>query len=111
RCYHSVYSTNYDLLAYWAVMHAPEHFDDRFGELATFDPHAPAAKATRMLYLHGGMHLVKNLDGSVRKLLSSGSTLLGSFAINALDDVPLFICEGSSEEKLKIIRSSDYLSF
>jgi hypothetical protein len=111
RRYHSVYSTNYDLLAYWAVMHAPGHFDDQFGEQATFDLHASTAKTTRMLYLHGGMHLVKNLDGTVRKLLSSGSTLLGSFAINALDDVPLFVCEGSSEEKLRIIRSSDYLSF
>lgn len=109
--YHSVYSTNYDLLAYWAVMHTPEHFDDQFGEQATFGLHATKAKATRMLYLHGGMHLVKNLDGTVRKLLSSGSTLLGSFAINALDDVPLFICEGTSEEKLEIIRRSDYLSF
>ncbi len=111
RQYHSIYSTNYDLLAYWAVMHAPEHFDDRFDEQATFDAHADNAKQARMFYLHGGMHLVKNLDGTVRKLLSSGSTLLGSFAINALDDVPLFICEGTSEEKLRIIRSSDYLSF
>ncbi|HEX8543753.1 MAG TPA: DUF4917 family protein [Pseudomonas sp.] len=109
--YSSVYSSNYDLLAYWAVMHAPEHFDDLFNDEATFNLHAAQAKATRVLYLHGGMHLVKNLDGTVRKLLSSESTLLGSFAINALDDVPLFVCEGTSAEKMKMIRTSDYLSF
>ena len=109
--YASVYSSNYDLLAYWAVMHAPEHFDDLFNEEATFNMHAAQASGTRVLYLHGGMHLVKNLDGTVRKLQSSESTLLGSFAINALDDVPLFISEGRSAEKLKIIRTSDYLSF
>lgn len=109
--YASVYSSNYDLLTYWAVMHAPEHFDDLFNDDATFNLHATRANATRILYLHGGMHLVKNLDGSVRKLLSSESSLLGSFAINALDDVPLFISEGTSAEKMKLIRTSDYLSF
>jgi hypothetical protein len=109
--YGSVYSSNYDLLAYWAVMHAPDKFDDLFNDDATFNLHATQAKATRVMYLHGGMHLVKNLDGTVRKLLSSESSLLGSFAINALDDVPLFISEGTSAEKLKLIRTSDYLSF
>lgn len=109
--YATVYSSNYDLLAYWSVMHAPEHFDDLFSDDATFNLHATRANATRVLYLHGGMHLVKNLDGTVRKLLSSESSLLGSFAINALDDVPLFISEGTSAEKMKLIRTSDYLSF
>lgn len=109
--YTSVYSSNYDLLAYWAVMHAPEHFDDVFNDESTFNLHSVQTNATRVLYLHGGMHLVKNLDGTVRKLLSSESSLLGSFAINALDDVPLFISEGSSAEKMKLVRTSDYLSF
>ena len=109
--YTSVYSSNYDLLTYWAVMHAPEPFDDLFNDEATFNLHASQAQGTRVFYLHGGMQLVKNLNGTVRKLQSSESTLLGSFAINALDDVPLFISEGTSAEKMKIIRTSDYLSF
>lgn len=109
--YVSVYSSNYDLLTYWAVMHAPQPFDDLFNDQATFNLHTSQAKGTRVLYLHGGMHLVKNLDGTVRKLLSSESSLLGSFAINALDDVPLFISEGTRAEKMKLIRTSDYLSF
>jgi hypothetical protein len=109
--YRTVYSTNYDLLGYWAAMHGQERFDDLFGEGAVFNLQNTQTDATRLLYLHGGMHLVKNFDGSARKLLSSESTLLGSFAVNALDDVPLFVCEGSSDEKLKVIRGSDYLSF
>ncbi|MGS8556542.1 DUF4917 family protein, partial [Salmonella enterica subsp. enterica serovar Soahanina] len=68
-----------------------------------------------ILYLHGGLHLVRNLDGTARKLPTTDSTLLSSFAINntikTLDDVPLFVSEGKVEEKLKTIRSSDYLSF
>ncbi|MEB0024587.1 DUF4917 family protein [Pseudomonas sp. MH9.2] len=109
--YRTVYSTNYDLLCYWAVMQSPQAFNDLFDDDATFDLSNTPTNATRILYLHGGLHLVKNLDGSVRKLLSSESTLLGSFAINALDDVPLFISEDNSENKLKMIRHSDYLSF
>ncbi len=109
--YETVYSTNYDLLAYWAVMHGGQPFDDLFDEDAIFNLRRTESNATRILYLHGGMHLVKNFDGTARKLLSSESTLLGSFAINALDDVPLFVCEGRSEDKMKIVRGSDYLSF
>jgi hypothetical protein len=109
--YPTVYSTNYDLLCYWAAMRSPENFSDLFDEDATFDPHLATTDRTRLLYLHGGLHLVKNLDGSVRKLLSSESTLLGSFAINALDDVPIFVSEDSCANKLKMIRNTDYLSF
>ncbi|MFK3797713.1 DUF4917 family protein [Pseudomonas sp. NPDC088444] len=109
--YDTVYSTNYDLLAYWAVMHGAHPFDDLFDEDATFNLHRTASHATRILYLHGGMHLVKNFDGTTRKLQSSESTLLGSFAVNALEDVPLFVCEGRSDDKMKIIRGSDYLAY
>lgn len=109
--YRNVFSTNYDLLCYWAVMQAPEKFDDLFGEDATFNPNQSTDNTTRMLYLHGGLHLVKNLDGSVRKLMSSESTLLGSFAINALDDVPIFISEDTSANKVKMIRHTDYLGY
>src|SRR3546814_8301389 len=67
------------------------------------------------MYLHGGLHLVRNQDGTARKLTATEGTLLGSFAINntikTLDDVPLFVNEGPSQDKLKTIRSSDYLSF
>lgn len=110
--YRSVYTTNYDLLNYWAIMQAPQKFKDLFwSEDSTFDLGNTETKGTRILYLHGGLHLVKNLDGSTRKLTSSESTLLGSFAINTLGDVPLFVSEGSAEDKLKAIRNSDYLSF
>jgi hypothetical protein len=111
--YQTVYSGNYDLLNYWAVMQAPEAFEDMFrGADSTFDPgDCQRGDATRLLYLHGGMHLVKNIDGSTRILNSSESTLLASFAINQLGDIPLFVNEGSSADKLKAIRSCDYLSF
>ncbi|KAF6696959.1 DUF4917 family protein [Pseudomonas sp. EKM23D] len=113
--YSTVFTSNYDLLNYWAILHAPG-IDDLFrGAEACFDLRDTRTDATRILYLHGGLHLVRNLDGTARKLPSTDSTLLSSFAINntlkTLDDVPLFVSEGSVQEKLKTIRSSDYLSY
>lgn len=113
--YPTVFTSNYDLLNYWSILHAPG-IDDLFrGADAHFDLRNTATDTPRILYLHGGLHLVRNLDGSARKLASTDSTLLSSFAINntlkTLDDVPLFVNEGPSGEKLKSIRSSDYLSF
>jgi len=114
--YRTVFTTNYDLLNYWALQHQPGAITDLFqGAEPGFDLSATATDKTRLLYLHGGLHLVRNQDGTARKLMSTEGTLLGSFAINntikTLDDVPLFVNEGPSAEKLKTIRSSDYLSF
>ncbi|WP_231422055.1 DUF4917 family protein [Pseudomonas sp. Leaf59] len=113
--YPTVFTSNYDLLNYWAILHTPG-IDDLFRSAdAHFDLRDTRTDATRILYLHGGLHLVRNLDGTARKLASTDSTLLSSFAINntikTLDDVPLFVSEGTVQEKLKTIRSSDYLSF
>lgn len=116
--YATVYCSNYDLLTPWAVMHAPKAFTDAFDTpLATFEPAAAQTKsrATRVLYLHGGLHLVKNQEGKARKILANEPTLLSNFAINhsisALDDVPLFVSESSSDDKRKSIRQCDYLSW
>lgn len=114
--YPTVFTSNYDLLTSWAIQHAPQALSDLFdGADASFDLNRTATTKTRVLYLHGGLHLVRNSDGTARKLTSTEASLLGSFAINntikTLDDVPLFINEGSSQDKLKTIRSSDYLSF
>ncbi|MCJ8207618.1 DUF4917 family protein [Pseudomonas sp. RGM2987] len=114
--YSTVFTTNYDLLNYWAIQHAPGTITDLFdGNDHSFDLSQVATDKPRLLYLHGGLHLVRNQDGTARKLTSTEGTLLGNFAINntlkTLDDVPLFVNEGPSEDKLKTIRSSDYLSF
>jgi hypothetical protein len=116
RNYRTVFTTNYDLLSYWAIQHQPDAITDLFqGAEPGFDLSATTTDKTRLLYLHGGLHLVRNQDGTARKLMSTEGTLLGSFAINntikTLDDVPLFVNEGPAQDKLKTIRSSDYLSF
>lgn len=111
RNYRSIYSTNYDLLNYWAIMHNPDGFKDLFWADSGFDVSNTVTQGTRILYLHGGLHLIKNLDGSTRKRSAAGSTLLDGFAINTPGDVPLFVSEGNAQDKLSAIRDSDYLTW
>jgi hypothetical protein len=95
--YRTVFTTNYDLLNYWAIQHRRASTTCSAAPTPGFDLSATATAQTRLLYLHGGLHLVRNQDGTARKLMSTEGTLLG-FAINntikTLDDVPLFVSEG-----------------
>ena len=74
--YRTVFTTNYDLLNHWAIQHRSEVIDDLFnGPDASFDLSASASTKPRLLYLHGGLHLVRNQDGTARKLTSTEGTL------------------------------------
>jgi hypothetical protein len=110
RQYPTVYSTNYDLLCHWAMLHSPQGFDDWMSAEGEFDPQAGQPGTTRLLYLHGGLHLIKHADGSTRRRSAVDSALLDGFAINTPGDVPLFVAEGPSRDKLASIRDSAYLS-
>lgn len=111
RQYATVYSSNYDLLCPWAIQHDPHGFADLFHTDEGFDSSRLPVAAHRVLYLHGGLHLLKNADGSTRQRLATGSALLDGFAINTPGDVPLFVNEGSSEDKQRSLRHCDYLNW
>ncbi|HYO72925.1 MAG TPA: DUF4917 family protein [Archangium sp.] len=113
--YKRVFSTNYDLILYWAVMSMnAAGFKDLFwsGDSTCFDPENVeiynSSKSTAIYYLHGGIHLVEQTNGLAFKRTADGQSLLSSFA-SADQGSPLFVSEGSSEKKLRSIRSSDYL--
>lgn len=115
--YKFVYSTNYDLLLYWAVMSqgGGKDFKDYFWSKTNTinDPAFNIAdteikkEATRVLYLHGALHLYRDeRTERTYKLVNRGPRNLLEIL-----EVPLFITEGSSEDKLRAISRSDYLSF
>ncbi len=120
RAYPAVYSTNYDLLAYWSVMHggaAPGDFKDFFWsgpDQHEFDGANTqvSGNATLMYYLHGGIHLLTSTSGGTRKRVPVDASLLDDFEI-AFDnaELPLLVSEGTATDKLAAIRRSDYLSF
>lgn len=110
RQFQTVYSSNYDLLCHWAMLQSAEGFDDWMGEEGEFLPGPGDERHTRLLYLHGGLHLIKHADGTTRRRAATDSALLDGFAINTPGDVPLFVGEGASSDKLRTIRDSAYLS-
>lgn len=114
--YKFVYSTNYDLLIYWAMMHKGNSggFKDYFwGEQFDVSNTQIWNKATCVLYLHGGLHIYRLPSGqTLKRRADNGQNLLDLFGQTYQGDaVPLFITEGTSEEKLSSIYRSDYLSF
>ncbi|MFJ4155936.1 DUF4917 family protein [Pseudomonas sp. NPDC089752] len=111
RSYRSVYTSNYDLILPWAVQHAPQGFAALFDEQGFFDVRRTQATGTRMLHLHGGLHLLKLPDGATRQRSAESAELLDGFAVNIPGEVPLFINEDRSDEKLRAIRNSDYLGW
>lgn len=111
RGYRSVYTSNYDLILPWAVQQAPQGFAEQFDEQGFFDIRRIRTSGTRVLHLHGGLHLLKLPDGTTRQRSADAAELFDGFAVNIPGEVPLFVNEGRSDEKLGAIRHSDYLSW
>lgn len=111
----SVFTTSYDLLFYWAMNHnGADWFTDFFwhmpGNFFDSDDSPPIADRTSVYWLHGGLHLYRTADdGTAKRVHLVGAALLDQFAADGL--LPLYVAEGSSEQKRRSIRRSDYLAF
>jgi Domain of unknown function (DUF4917) len=115
-----VFTTNYDLLIYWAMAYGGDFtpFIDNFrwGNRCEFDPaRAPVSVGQVPIYfLHGALHLVVAGDGTVFKLTRQRiSTLLDQFGQPIDGDPnarPLLVTEGSARDKLEVIEGNDYLA-
>lgn len=117
----TVVSLNYDLLVYWAAMYSQDTirnwFKDCFfnGEFADdwelLRMPYRATGATLFFYPHGNLALARGLDDAEFKIATRGQDLL----TRVLDvwqngeGVPLFVCEGTSDYKVKAITGSSYL--
>lgn len=117
-----VFTTNYDLLIYWAM-----GYEERYGSLVDlfwssgshgdceFDRQRTRLRpgSVPVYYLHGALHLIAHGDGTTRKLRRRPQqTLLGQFERPAADDPearPLLVTEGTSAEKLRTIKGNGYL--
>ena len=114
--YHSVFTTNYDLLLYWMVMTSDEPiFEDGFRN----DPDDPnslifserVGDVRRIYFLHGALHLFHE-DGVLKKhSWSKTGTKLTRWVQIGLEAerYPLFVAEGDSKKKLEQIERSGYL--
>jgi len=116
--YRYVYTINYDLLPYWAMMETKDKWkwkDFLWGPDQSFDSsdsHEWNDAGTRLLYLHGALHLYHDLFGNTKKKVfqEDGTDLLAQFDVDG-EWIPLFVSEGTFKDKLRSIRRNDYLSF
>lgn len=117
-----IYTLNYDLLLYWAIMKdelepqvvKDDGFrtpDDPDTEYVTWEP---GRFGQNIYFLHGGLHI---FDGGheIQKYTwsrSRASTRLMTQIRAALekDLYPVFVAEGESKQKMRRIRHNDYLS-
>jgi hypothetical protein len=96
-----VFTSNYDLIAYWALMHEGNPgnpLKDLFwGDGRTFDElDSEVQDATPVYWLHGGVHLQALPSGVARKRVQDGANLLTTFtADSGAGVVPLMVTEGS----------------
>lgn len=120
--FNTIYTFNYDLLLYWAQMHTPTGAaptsDDGFRtpehdfepEYVVWEP--GQSHDQNMWFLHGALH-VFDTGTEIRKYTwkNTGVRLITQIR-DALrrDYFPLFVSEGTSEEKYERIRHNDYLA-
>jgi hypothetical protein len=111
--YASIYCTNYDLMLYWSLMREPSAFRDYFwSEQFDITNTEVWGKKTKVHFLHGGLHLYRRPNGqTLKRSAAAGQNLLDLFGTPYGDAMPLFISEGTAQEKLASIYRSDYLSF
>jgi hypothetical protein len=120
--FQTVVSLNYDLIVYWAAMQSRDALGNWFKDcfvngIFTDDwesmrkPYGRAAGATLFFYPHGNLALARAIDDEEGKLPARGQDLLSRVleVWESGEAVPLFVCEGTSEHKVKSIKSSPYL--
>ena len=121
----TVFSLNYDLLVYWAMMQANDKvggnlFKDCFKEDGHFEfnydflrkPHKTLATSTLVFFPHGNLALATNMWGAETKISQVAGSLLDaithSWTLSGL--TPLFVSEGDSDRKLLSIGRNAYLN-
>jgi hypothetical protein len=114
--YGCVFTTNYDLLTYWAMGSGATGFEGFFdgfwADDYAFDTDWNGyARGTAVHFLHGALHLVEH-GRTARKLVRvQEGALLEQFGLEERRARPLLVTEGRSREKLEVIEHNDYLRF
>ena len=123
--FRTVVSLNYDLLVYWAMMlgneettgQGPDKFKDCFvsGHFSTdcLRNEIEKKQSTLVFYPHGNLALAADHESGEFKIASGKDVPLLDAIVNTWEGkacTPLFVAEGDSEQKLKAIRRSTYLS-
>ena len=116
--FRKVFTTNYDLTAYWAAVRELESFriaDLFWGRGHTFNPDRTEVWTgwTGLYFVHGAIHLWQDDEGDCGKWThADGGNLLTVARRYAPGSSrrPLFVSEGTWKAKMRAVRRSAYLS-
>ena len=116
----SIYTLNYDLLMYWASMQEAEGFNDGFGNTedsvhegyVVYKNSGSSGSKMNVFYLHGALHYFDAGDEIVKKTYANTDIILIDQVRDSLakNIYPIFISEGTSEQKKTKILHSAYLN-
>ena len=112
--YKSIFTTNYDLLLYWAIMTKKKSFKDFFwGEKFDLSDSQLWGSSTLIYYLHGSLFLYHNLDTyDYKRKRDDYHNLLDVIEnLEEKEESFLIVAEGESDQKHKSISNSEYLEF
>lgn len=125
RSFRRIYSVNYDLLLYWALMqevedqptpHPSRAHDDGFRdpgratETVIWDVYDPFSQT--VYYLHGALHLFEG-EGGLHKItwIRTDEALIDQVRAQLAENrFPLYVAESESLQKLTRINQSGYLA-
>jgi len=122
--FNTVVYLNYDLILYWVVMYGVEIYDgcslkDCFVHGVFYDdwrtlrrPILGNKSVTLAFYPHGSLVLARDLGEVEQKLSADGAGLLETILNTWRTEqyVPLFVSEGTAQQKINSIKGSSYLS-
>lgn len=124
--FQTVFSLNYDLIVYWAMMEGNKEclfrfkdcfidgiFSDNVDSIIIKYPSKARGLDTLVFYPHGNLILAEDFSYNERKLMvNGGGDLLTTIGRKWKDGnlKPIFVSEGTSSEKLASIGRSRYLT-
>ncbi|MBR0686589.1 DUF4917 family protein [Bradyrhizobium manausense] len=114
RNFDNIFTVNYDLLLYWVILHIGGYeFTDGFGlgsEEHGFRTFSTAGMCNTF-YLHGALHLFLGDERATQKRVVTGQAIVDEIAdsIRRRGQLPLFVAEGSTKQKMERINSVPYL--
>ncbi|PHA57780.1 hypothetical protein COF07_11700 [Bacillus wiedmannii] len=117
----SIFTTNYDLIAYWLTTKLLQNGEivvgDFFGRKEKgylhFLDDNKIQSGLKLYYLHGGLHLFMNRENEIQKLEKSQRDYLMEAVVESIENnnLPLYVSEGKWETKLQSIENNKYLYF
>lgn len=124
RNFKFIYTLNYDLIIYWALMYGNDNDDvyifkdcfisGEFNDNWRFLKANYNGKRSRLVfYPHGSLLLGRNIVEKEHKISKFGMSNLLDRILDAWESeevIPLFVSEGTSKQKVNAIKHSNYLN-